>query len=261
MKRLLASDFDGTLFFAGASDNPGYAPEDVEAVIRFQKEGNLFGLNTGRPVALTDSMYPRADGVIPFDFLAGNTGAEITDSSRKPVYEKALPFSLILQVIGAAQSPNVCFATEEGYVTLKEGLFPGMKCLKSVSELENRKVLSFSFEEASPEKAAEVYERIVRSGLPVYAAQNWFSVDVCDPDCSKGKAMEKLSEIFDVPLSLCAAIGDGLNDLPAIQTAGTGFAMRNAPEEVKQAADYVVDSVAEAIGILESLDQRETGDD
>ena len=41
--KILASDFDNTLFFSD-----GVHKEDVEAIRTFQKQGNLFGLCTGR---------------------------------------------------------------------------------------------------------------------------------------------------------------------------------------------------------------------
>lgn len=37
-------------------------------------------------------------------------------------------------------------------------------------------------------------------------------------------------------------IGDGLDDMPAIEAVGLGVAMGNAPVEVKKAADWVTRS-------------------
>ncbi|WP_305151900.1 HAD hydrolase family protein [uncultured Dubosiella sp.] len=39
----LASDYDGTLYF-----EDGYKQEDLEAIRAFQKQGNMFGLCSGR---------------------------------------------------------------------------------------------------------------------------------------------------------------------------------------------------------------------
>ena len=41
------------------------------------------------------------------------------------------------------------------------------------------------------------------------------------------------------------AIGDGENDIGMISYAGIGVAMGNASDEVKNAADYVTDTVDE----------------
>jgi hypothetical protein len=47
-------------------------------------------------------------------------------------------------------------------------------------------------------------------------------------------------------------IGDGENDLEAIQAAGLGIAMGNAPEVVKQAANITVQDV-DAGGLAEAI--------
>ena len=57
---------------------------------------------------------------------------------------------------------------------------------------------------------------------------------------SKGTALVKLSELFGLDISKAYAIGDYYNDLDMIKTAGFGFAVDNAPDEIKAAAYHVV---------------------
>ena len=57
------------------------------------------------------------------------------------------------------------------------------------------------------------------------------------------------------------AVGDGFNDLAMIEYAGLGVAMGNAPEEVKNAADYITfsndeDGVAKVIEVFVLNQQR-----
>ncbi len=40
-------------------------------------------------------------------------------------------------------------------------------------------------------------------------------------------------------MSEVIAIGDGINDIPLLSTAGMAIAMENAPEEVREVADYI----------------------
>ena len=47
--RIFASDFDNTLHFVNEEGKGYFKKEDLEAIEKFQKEGNLFGLCTGRP--------------------------------------------------------------------------------------------------------------------------------------------------------------------------------------------------------------------
>jgi Cof subfamily protein (haloacid dehalogenase superfamily) len=56
---------------------------------------------------------------------------------------------------------------------------------------------------------------------------------------SKGVALEFVAAQLEVPLSQVIAVGDNLNDLEMLRTAGLGVAMGNAPEAVRAAADLV----------------------
>jgi len=56
---------------------------------------------------------------------------------------------------------------------------------------------------------------------------------------SKGVALEFVAARLDVPLAQVIAVGDNLNDLEMLRTAGLGVAMGNAPEALRNAADVV----------------------
>jgi hydroxymethylpyrimidine pyrophosphatase-like HAD family hydrolase len=76
-----------------------------------------------------------------------------------------------------------------------------------------------------------------------------------DQKVSKAIALEKMGEFYSIRREEMIAIGDGFNDLPMIEYAGLGVAMGNAPEEVKDAADYITrsndeDGVAKVIDLF-----------
>jgi len=76
--------------------------------------------------------------------------------------------------------------------------------------------------------------------------------EIIDIAASKWNALYSLAEEWGIQPSEIMAIGDQGNDLSMIQHAGVGVAMGNAPDEVKQAANYVTapigqDGAAEAI--------------
>lgn len=70
---------------------------------------------------------------------------------------------------------------------------------------------------------------------------------------NKGKAVQMLSHIMNVPIANTIAVGDAANDISMLQAAGVGVAMANAAEEVKAAANAVTqrdnnhDGIAEVI--------------
>lgn len=76
---------------------------------------------------------------------------------------------------------------------------------------------------------------------------------------SKADALRWIANHYNLEVNQVCMIGDGENDLEAIQAAGLGIAMGNAPEAVKRTANITVQDVdagglAQAIGI--ALEQR-----
>lgn len=72
------------------------------------------------------------------------------------------------------------------------------------------------------------------------------------PGVSKGAALTQLAADLGVPLAETLAIGDGVNDISMLRTAGLGVAMGHASPQVRAAADVVtvsnvVDGAARAI--------------
>lgn len=69
---------------------------------------------------------------------------------------------------------------------------------------------------------------------------------------NKGSAIKIVCEKLGIDIADTFAVGDSVNDLDMLKTAGTAIAMANAPDEVKAVADYVTD-LAEDDGIANAL--------
>jgi len=80
----------------------------------------------------------------------------------------------------------------------------------------------------------------------------WWQLDLSARGCSKGSALKRLCELYGIQLGETLAVGDGINDLDLIRSAGLGVAMGNAVAEIVQAAaatvsDNANDGAAEAL--------------
>ena len=64
--------------------------------------------------------------------------------------------------------------------------------------------------------------------------------------------IDKIIEHYGISLHETMAFGDGGNDMAMLRHAGIGVAMGNAGDEVKEAADYVTDSVDDD-GVMNAL--------
>lgn len=67
-------------------------------------------------------------------------------------------------------------------------------------------------------------------------------LEVYGPGCSKRESLEFFSRFYRISLDQIIFVGDNLNDLDAIISAGLGVAMENAPDVVKESADLVIPS-------------------
>jgi Cof subfamily protein (haloacid dehalogenase superfamily) len=70
---------------------------------------------------------------------------------------------------------------------------------------------------------------------------------------SKADALAWIAKHLDLMIAEVSMIGDGENDLGAIQAAGLGIAMGNSPAIVKNAADHVVNDV-DSDGLAQAID-------
>lgn len=77
--------------------------------------------------------------------------------------------------------------------------------------------------------------------------------DITPKGGSKQLGIQKVVEHFGYSLEEIAAIGDGYNDIPMIRYAGTGIAMGNARDPVKEVADFVTDPI-EKDGLLHAVE-------
>lgn len=63
-------------------------------------------------------------------------------------------------------------------------------------------------------------------------------LEILPAGATKGDALKELMAYLGIPHSAVVAMGDNLNDLEMLQTAGTGFAVANAHPDLKSIATY-----------------------
>lgn len=80
------------------------------------------------------------------------------------------------------------------------------------------------------------------------------SIDLIVPGCHKASGLKRLVERWGISPEQCAAFGDGGNDIEMLSYCDYGYAMENAPENVKCAAKFVGHSNEEN-GVLAVLEQ------
>lgn len=107
-----------------------------------------------------------------------------------------------------------------------------------------------------PAREAELY-REIRALLPkhisVLCSKPGF-IEIGSVSSTKGKALEKVAALLNIPRGEVTAIGDNTLDLDMIEWAGTGVCVANANALVKEKADLVI-GACDDDGVAEYLEK------
>ncbi|ASJ00403.1 phosphoglycolate phosphatase [Thermococcus gorgonarius] len=86
-----------------------------------------------------------------------------------------------------------------------------------------------------------VRELIAELGLNLVAVDSGFAIHIKKPWINKGAGIEKACEFLGISPKEVAHVGDGENDLDAFRVVGYRVAIAQAPESLKEKADYVTE--------------------
>ena len=250
MKKVFASDFDGTLYFYKAEEERKLPPENVAKIREYQKAGHLFGLCTGRQVG---GLTPFITGLVEPDFYITSSGANIVDRNLKPILKRGVDrdvadalvkelvpkgYRLTLDVEG-----DICVFAKMDY----PGKYYVITGVDDAPEglIHQVSVHTESLEEAAA-KAAWINEMY---GDKVEAFQNVVEIDIAPKGCSKGKGVQYLRDYMRDQIGSCRlyGIGDSINDLPLIEAADVSYTFPYAPKELQERVTRVVDNICEAL--------------
>ena len=87
--KVLASDFDGTLFF----HDKGFKEEDIEKIKEFQQKGHLFGICSGRSLK---GIQVQIDPRIQLDFYIISSGAQILDKDLNMISQHIIDKNVVI---------------------------------------------------------------------------------------------------------------------------------------------------------------------
>jgi len=256
-EKVIFLDIDGTLV-----DHTLYpSASTVEAVTQAKANGHKIFLNTGRSVCqVYDYIWD-----LGFDGFIGGNGIYIEENGVQ-LFHKAIPQPLVEKVYSYLVDREIGFF-EEGQESLyahPQYLPELAKLLESstdeVKEWTMRLFPTTAFDCQGPfqnvnkislvltERANfEEIRDFIKPDLVIgewrlFGKEREFA-DIYQAGTSKGTAVEFVMNHLNKALSEAVCIGDAGNDIDMVKIAGLGIAMGNSLPELKQAADYVTDTV------------------
>ena len=243
-------DLDGTLYHGGIDD------QDVKAIKEIEDKGVKFHIATGRIFTQADNMTK--DKLKINGYYICENGSYIHDKDHNIIFKGMIDDEIVKKVISRFDSDTAhLYFKYSGKVVLLDGgevfnqystdyiIDPEFINRDSFNnEVGNIGVISDDIEELS---RIELYlESEFGEILDIYfSSEN--TINIVPKGISKRKAIEHTCEILGVSMDEIATIGDSPNDISMLEGIKYSFAMSNARESVKISANYIANSVKEAI--------------
>lgn len=244
--KLLVSDVDATLF----NSQHQISAENARAIEYFKAEGGIFSVASGR---MRDAVGNYLDQLMINAPAILHNGAKLFDFvNNVTLYEKSIEQerkSAIRKIYETQPQFGLEIYSDEHIYILKE-CFESARLRKKnyavtwhmPDEVWNKpwsKALIIGYE-----KDLDEFEPIYRSeydtGYVVRSGK--YYLDMVANGVSKGNGVRKLAEHLGIDRDSVYTVGDNMNDLEMIQYAKHGYAVANAVDALKKAAEMVVPS-------------------
>ncbi|MFB7304865.1 Cof-type HAD-IIB family hydrolase [Heyndrickxia sporothermodurans] len=225
--RLIALDMDGTLL----NSKEEISEENKRVIARAKENGIHIVLSTGRNFA---KVHEFAEDLELNSFLVTVNGGEIWDSSGNLLERNLLQVEHIKMMWDLKNLHNTKFwAITVDKVYRDE--FP------DESTFADYEWLKFGFDVEDDHARKIIMEELEKNKLQVTNSSPT-NLEVNPYGISKAKALEKVCERIGITMENVMAMGDSMNDIAMIKSAGIGIAMGNAQAIVKEAADWITDT-------------------
>lgn len=263
--KLVATDLDGTFLQGG--DTPH--PENIKAVKACHEAGIKVCVFTGRNWSWTKEIYQQS-GFDRFCVLCNGSAIYDAENQELRYRNRFDPNSIaeIVKLILSYPKADFWFTGFSKISMMKRYGAPWYTCMDE--EEQEKKCVHFyddpeSLVEATKEDIMRINWRIPYDELAdqVLAEMSKFTdveivpseehtLEITHKDSNKSEGLMVLSDIYDILPENVMAIGDNYNDTMMLAWAGTGVAMGNADQRLKDVADYVTESNTKA-GVAEAI--------
>ena len=235
---LICSDFDGTLFHG---KKQCISDIDAEAIRYFQEHGGAFTLCTGRfPTVLQDKNVTNVSINAP---LICMNGALIYNLQKKEkLFEDIMNsdiFETILKICERQDDINNIFLPVHNDIGETRYCLPSeIETIKSLTQCGIYKVVFH----INNERCDEILERVCAITPERFVvSRSWaWGIEVQNATSSKGLSARKVANLLGRKTLIC--VGDYENDISMIKEADIGYAVANACEPLKKAADRITNA-------------------
>jgi Cof subfamily protein (haloacid dehalogenase superfamily) len=248
--KLFAFDLDGTLL----DDKKQLSHANIDALHEISSTGAILAFASGR---IGSSMKPYVEKIKSKVALLTLNGAVVYSDSpdlSEPIYNSPLSSEFADFLLQYANNKNfgLNYYIEEQLYAVKQTVnsqwydlyfeqtsskYTFVSSFDHFSGKAPSKIIFIGDPEELDEQ--EVYFRSLW-GDSVYICRTWdYYLEFLNINANKGKGIEALADAYGIKTEDIIAFGDAPNDIPMLQKAGLGIAMKNAEPEVKSVANRI----------------------
>ncbi len=231
---LLATDLDGTFTI----DNGQVSPENRAAIERYQRNGGLFTVSSGRSIEYIRNLT----GFKPNAPIIAYNGAAIYDSDGMMLLkDRPLDPELLKEADRMVESglcELIILNGPELSVSWKKDRDAGSMPSEFFAPYAQRKLYKLVFAQ-NREKTLALHELMQAQSDRYSSCMSWATgIEILSRGCGKGPALTWIRE-HSSDITRTIGVGDYENDISLIRDADIGYAVGNADPEVKAAADRI----------------------
>lgn len=246
--KLIAVDVDGTLL----NSKNEISAKTKETLLKAREQGHKVVIVSGRPTSgvryLAEELEFEKFGGLLSNYNGGSitnfkTGEVITnhtldlDLAKQILTEtKDLPLKIIIP-----SGDKIISDSENEYLDLERDLLKveteAIEDLRENIDFGPNKIIFANDPEILEEHLSFLMDTYGENTAQVRSQR--FYYEIMPKGLSKGTSLLEIAKYYNIDQKDIIAFGDELNDETMIEIAGTGVAMGNAVEKIKEIADYI----------------------
>lgn len=250
--KIFFTDLDDTLL-----NEKGQVSEYTRDVVRrFIAAGNKFVLASGRPIGSILQVKESAGLELPGIYITAYNGCLVYDCDAK---ENILELRVPIELVDVIQSEAIRRGIHIQTYTLNEVVSPqndeeikyyrkkvqlpliiSPKLSEGIDQAPYKMLSIHLYDHEYHNKFADYISKNYGDKIETLFSNNYY-LEMFNKNGGKGNAVRFLCKYLNIPLENSYAAGDADNDISMILAAGTGVAMLNASDNVKQAADCITE--------------------
>ncbi|KRK89770.1 Cof-type HAD-IIB family hydrolase [Lentilactobacillus sunkii] len=256
-KKLIALDLDGTTL----NNDSQISPKTAAAIHAAEQQGYIVSIVTGRPNRLSENFYDELNLTTPMINFNGNLGI-LPHQEWDREYQYTINKEIVTELLEKSKPLGLSLIAVEGrnMFLANRGLSTGFGFFPST--LETNQVLNRKSLKENPISITVQVEPELKAGLINFVQQQFGDevevspwggpnpiVEIATKGVHKSTGLKFLADYYGILQKDIIAFGDEGNDLTMMQYAGTGVAMKNAIDKIKDLADDVTDFTNDDDGI------------